>query len=107
MKYFENLDQIAAIEKIPGFEGKFVHTDQMTLVYWKVKAGAVLPHHNHKHEQITTLLRGEFEMKVGEEVKICKPGDVVTIPSEVFHAGKALQECEIIDVFQPVREDFK
>ena len=107
MSYFVNLNDIEAIEKIPGFEGKIIHTERMTMVYWTVKAGSVLPHHNHEHEQITMLTSGEFEMKVEEEVKVCKPGDMVKIPSNVFHSGKAIADCEIIDIFQPIREDFK
>lgn len=107
MNYFKHLDEIESIEKIPGFSGKFMHTDYMTIAFWHVKAGAELPHHHHEHEQVTTLSSGEFEMKVGDEVKICKPGDVVIIPSNVFHSGKAITDCEIMDVFQPIREDFK
>lgn len=107
MNHFENLNHIEPIEKMPGFQGKFIHTERMTMAFWKIKAGSVLPNHNHEHEQVMMLTSGAFEMKVGEEVKICKPGDVVTIPSNVFHSGKALEDCEITDIFQPVREDFK
>jgi len=34
-------------------------------------------------------------------------GSVVVIPSNVTHAGKTLTDCEIVDAFYPVREDFK
>ncbi|MDX2303173.1 MAG: cupin domain-containing protein [Microscillaceae bacterium] len=107
MNFFENLENIPSVEKMPGFHGKFSHTERMTLAKWRIEAGSILPQHNHEHEQLVILLRGEFEMKVGEEVKICKPGDIVKIPSMAFHSGKALTDCEIIDIFQPVREDFK
>jgi len=31
---------------------------------------------------------------------------VVLIPSDAKHSGKALTDCTIIDIFNPVREDY-
>lgn len=47
---FKDLTDIEAREIIPGFHGKFVHTDHMTLAYWDIEAGALLPEHAHAHE---------------------------------------------------------
>jgi len=89
-----------------GFTARMIHTDNMTIAYVDVEAGAELPEHAHVHEQVTNLLEGEFEFVLGGESIHLKPGQVVVIPSNVPHSGRALTACRILDVFQPVREDF-
>ena len=39
-------------EQMPGFQGRFLHTDRVTVVHWEVQEGAQLPEHSHPHEQI-------------------------------------------------------
>ena len=33
-------------------------------------------------------------------------GDLFIIPSNTVHSGKSISDCNIIDVFNPVREDY-
>ena len=58
------LAEIEPRELIPGFTGKFLHTDSMTLVYWDIVAGAKLPEHSHSHEQVVNVLAGEFVLTI-------------------------------------------
>jgi len=104
---FIDLDKINKKEIVPGFEGKFIHTDNMTVVYWNIKAGSQLPEHSHHNEQITTIIEGEFVLTSEGETRNVKPGDIAIFPSNVKHSGKALTDCYIMDVFYPVREDYK
>ena len=46
-------------------------------------------------------------MTVGEETRICKAGDIITIPSNVPHSVEVISECIVIDAFQPARDDYK
>jgi len=90
-----------------GFRAKFVHSENVTVSYWTVKAGAALPEHAHPHEQITNMLEGTFEMIVDGEPQTLKANMVTVIPSNVSYSGTALTDCKIIDVFYPVREDYR
>jgi len=101
------LDAITAHEIIPGFSAKFIHTPSMTLSYWDVKKGAVLPMHKHVHEQVTQVEEGQFELTVDGETKVYTKGMVAVIPSWAEHGGVALTDCKIFDIFTPVREDYK
>jgi quercetin dioxygenase-like cupin family protein len=104
---FINLNDLEEKELVPGFKVRFVHTPNMTFAYWTIKAGASLPEHSHPHEQVlATMMEGEFELTVGGEAKIFKPGDVAVIPPNAPHSGKAVTDCRILDVFHPVREDY-
>lgn len=104
---FTHLDQISSQEFIPGFQGKPIHTEGMTLVYWEVQEGAVLPEHHHVHEQVANVLSGEFELTVGGKTQVMRKGDIAIIPSNATHSGRALSACEILDIFRPARADYK
>lgn len=90
-----------------GFTGKFVHTERMTIVRWDIAEEARLPEHSHPQEQITTVLSGEFEMVIDGTAHRLGPGAVAVIPSNTVHAGRAITACLAIDVFQPVRDDYR
>lgn len=102
-----DLKQISSREPVPGFRGKFVHSKNVTLGYWDIKAGSKLPEHSHPHEQIANVINGKFEMTVGGKADLLEANSVLVIPSNVKHSGRALTDCYIIDVFYPVREDYK
>ena len=101
------ITSIAQKEIIEGFKARFIHTDNLTLGYWDVEEGAVLPLHSHFLEQVTKVLEGKFELTVGDETKVYEAGYVAVIPSHVIHGGKALTPCKLFDIFSPVREDYK
>lgn len=102
-----NLTEINPRQLMPGFQGRLVHTENVTLAFWEIDADAVLPEHQHPHEQTAIVQEGRFEMTFAGETRILKPGDVAVIPGDTPHSGRALTRCQIIDVFQPVREDYR
>ncbi len=102
-----NLNDIEEREMIPGYRARLVHSEHMTLAYWTIKAGSSLPEHSHPHEQVVNLLEGEFEFSLAGEIRRMRPGMVVDIQPNVSHAGKAITDCRILDVFYPVREDYR
>ena len=89
-----------------GVEIRVVPGDKMTLVFFNLAPGAVIPEHSHPHEQIGTILKGSLELYIGKDKKIVKPGQAWVIPSDMPHRGKNLEApAEIIEVFSPPRED--
>ena len=102
-----NLENIKQKEFFPGLKGKLVHGDKITWAFWDVEKGAEVPEHSHHNEQIMHVIDGEFEFILNGNKKIYKSGDVVVIPSDIPHSGKALTECRLMDVFSPVREEYK
>lgn len=102
-----DLKNIKEKEILPGLNVRFVHSDNMTLAYWRFDPGVELPLHSHPHEQVVNVIEGELELTLDKETLRLTPGKVVVIPSEVPHSGKALNACRVIDVFYPIREDYK
>lgn len=104
---YVDLADIAPRNLLPGTSVRFVHTGTMTVAYWTFEAGAVLPAHSHPHEQVANILEGEFEMTVDGVTRRIQPGTVVVFPPGATHGGKAISRCRFIDVFHPVREDYR
>jgi quercetin dioxygenase-like cupin family protein len=102
-----HLDDVRVLEPFPGYRGRFVHSEAMTLAYWDVEAGARAPEHSHPHEQILSLIEGEFELTVLGETELIRAGAVVVIPPDAAHSGEAVTACRIIDAFHPVRDDLR
>ena len=104
---FIQLKNKPGFQIVEGYSAKAVHTNQLSVMHVSVKAGAPLPEHHHPHEQITNIIEGKLEMTVGGVTKVCEPGDVVVILSNVPHSAVAITDCQVIDVFNPPREDLK
>ena len=102
-----NLGEIESKELVPGYTVKFIHTENVTLAFWEVKAGCRLPLHSHIHEQVSQVTEGEFELTVEEETFTLIPEKIVVIPPKAKHTGIAISDCKITDTFYPVREDYK
>ena len=102
-----NLSEIQEKEIFPGLKGKFVHGENISWAFWEVKKGAKVDLHKHPHEQIMHVVEGEFEFILDGEKMVCKNGDVIVIPSNIPHSGRALTKCVLMDVFSPVREEYK
>lgn len=103
VKIEENLKR----EIAPGCRAQFVHSDNMTLAYWSIEADAAIADHAHAHEQVVNVLAGTIELTVDGETKRLRPGDVVLVPPNASHHARAVTYCRVLDVFYPVREDFK
>ena len=78
----------------------------MTSAHWQIDKDAALPEHSHPHEQFSIVLEGTLELIIGGEVNILEPGKVAVIPGGVPHSGKALTDCKVLDIFNPIRSDF-
>jgi len=86
--------------QIMGYDGKIM------LVKAKFETGAVGILHKHYHSQVTYVESGEFEMTIGDDIRIIKGGDSYYIPPQVMHGCVCKKPGILIDVFSPAREDF-
>lgn len=100
-------EEIDKKELFPGCVAKLIHSENMTVVHWTIEADGHIPEHSHPHEQVANIIEGEFEFTIDGKTKRLDPGCVAIIPADAVHSGKAITECFIIDIFYPVREDYK
>ncbi|MBB3967858.1 cupin domain-containing protein [Mucilaginibacter phyllosphaerae] len=104
---FRQFSDIPVKEIAPGFFSKLIHTANNTINFIEVKAGNSVPDHQHIQEQLSFVIEGEFELTVDGEVQMLDTGLFAVIPPNVRHSGMAITDCKLIDVFSPVREDYR
>ncbi|RJQ52251.1 MAG: cupin domain-containing protein [Desulfobacteraceae bacterium] len=102
-----NLSDIEPRDVVPGFKARFVHSSTMTLAFWDAKAGNELSSHSHPHEQIAHVIEGEFKFILAGKAMMMKAGDLLVVPPHAVHSGQAVTDCRLLDIFHPVREDYR
>ncbi|MDB5205527.1 MAG: cupin protein [Flavisolibacter sp.] len=90
-----------------GIEGHYVHGDKTTLGLVILAAGSTVPPHHHPQEQITYIIEGSLQMVIDGKDCLLEPGMYYVISSNIIHSAVALTDCKLIDVFSPVREDYR
>lgn len=104
---FHHFSEIKTKEIAPGFFSKLIHTETNTINFIEVKAGCSVPRHRHIHQQCSFVIEGKFELTVNDIPQILDAGLFAVIPSNAWHSGTAVTDCKLIDIFSPVREDYK
>jgi quercetin dioxygenase-like cupin family protein len=94
-------------EIFPGIRARLIHTDRVTHSWVELDEGAAFPDHHHPHEQIVSVLDGTLDIVVGGEAHALAAGQVLVIPPDVPHQGRARTFCRVLDTFAPVREEYK
>ena len=92
-----------------AIDRRIVTAERMMIAHVYLKKGAIVPKHQHENEQITYILEGALRFWIGEdggETVDVRAGEVLTIPSNVWHRAEALEDTLDVDVFNPPRADW-
>jgi quercetin dioxygenase-like cupin family protein len=91
-----------------GIEMRAFHGERMTFAYFTFAPGTPLPEHRHPHEQIGTVVKGEMQLTIAGETRVVSAGGAYHIASNTVHSARCLKgPAEVIEMFAPVREDYK
>lgn len=78
---------------------------QMTFIY--MPANAVVGWHSHPQESFVTVIKGGYEMWVGDEQFSLVPGMACWVPANTQHRATVGAEDTVeVEVFGPPREDW-
>ena len=106
--YFPSALECSRHTIFPGVHIVTCAADKMMLSHVKIEPGATVAEHAHPHEQVGMVLQGEATFFVGDEQKLMHTGDMYRIPGNVKHRVVASEKgLEALDIFYPVREDYR
>jgi quercetin dioxygenase-like cupin family protein len=92
----------------PGVNIFTVAGEKMMLSLVEFEPGAIVQPHSHPHEQMGMLLEGELTFTIGGETQTLAPGEMWRIPGGIVHSAVAGKEpVKALDVFYPIREDYR
>ena len=92
-----------------ALDRRLITGTRMMLAHVYLKKGCVVPRHQHDNEQLTYVLEGALHFWIGEDEKeqvVIHAGEVLVIPSGVWHKAQALEDTLDVDVFSPPRQDW-
>lgn len=100
-------DQDGFNEMITGVRLKsLVHGAATHLTEVRFIKGAMVPEHQHPHEQTGYLISGSLRFFGPGEDTVVTPGDCWNFASGTPHGAEALEDSVVIEVFSPIREDY-
>ncbi|RAJ08517.1 Cupin domain-containing protein [Chitinophaga skermanii] len=82
------------------------YDNNLMLVKVKFEKGAIGVLHQHPHIQSSYVASGVFEVTIDGKTQILRAGDGYFVPSNLWHGCVCLEAGELIDAFNPVREEF-
>ena len=92
-----------------AIDRRIITGDDMMIAHVYLQKDSVVPRHQHVNEQITYILEGALRFRIGEdgaEEVTVRAGEVLHIPSNVWHEATALEDTLDVDVFSPPRADW-
>jgi quercetin dioxygenase-like cupin family protein len=92
----------------PGMQRQVLaHSSELMLVRHLFEQGWVGARHRHPHHQLVYVVSGAIRVDVGGKTFDVRAGDSFVVDGNVDHQASALEASEVLDVFTPVREDYR
>ena len=100
-----------------GFRRRIITGDKLQLCFWRIKGGSSgsFLHKHDDHEQLGIIARGQLDFRIGdeqvEERSVLGENECYLAPAGVWHGDSIFvgddeyDECWILDVFSPPRDD--
>jgi quercetin dioxygenase-like cupin family protein len=104
---FIDTSELAVVERLPGWHGRYFQSEYMTFAHYEFKRGASIHEHLHAQEEVYEVVEGKLELTIDGVAQIAKPGVVGIVPANVRHSVKALTEGRVIIVDYPIRQEFR
>lgn len=105
---FVSLSELRRFTLAEGITAQAVFGEGAMLNLVELAPGARVPRHNHPHEQLGVVLRGELTLESVDGEHVLRPMDAYALPGEIEHGAVAGPEgALVLDVFQPIREDYR
>ncbi|MCI0348153.1 MAG: cupin domain-containing protein [Acidobacteriales bacterium] len=99
--------RLKVIECLPGWSGRYFHSENMTFAHYDFERGSTIHEHYHPQEEVYEVIEGELELTIDGVAQIARQGIVAIVPANVRHSVKALTHGWAIIVDHPHRREFE
>ena len=90
---------------LPGWTGRFFHSDNMTFARWTIVDGAAdLHEHQHEQEEVWNVVAGSVALVVDGIEGIVESGGAAVVPPNTPHSVRVLGAAEVVVTDFPVRD---
>ena len=106
---FYRWDDMPVEQVNSGLSRRLITGERMMLAHVYLKKDCVVPRHQHENEQLTYILEGCLKFWIGDDESqelFVRAGEVLHIPSNVFHKAEAIEDTLDVDIFDPPRQDW-
>jgi quercetin dioxygenase-like cupin family protein len=90
----------------PLYARQVIHSDTMTVVRVHFKKGCEVAEHSHPNEQVSMVEQGALNFVIGGVEQVVRSGGVVRIAPNLSHSVQAIEDCVMVEVFSPRRQDW-
>ncbi|MFN3257346.1 MAG: cupin domain-containing protein [Ilumatobacter sp.] len=102
-----------------GFRRRVITGDRLQLCFWRIAGGATgsYMHQHDAHEQLGIIMRGSLDFRIGDVAddtrQVLRAGEIYLAPTGIWHGDSIFvgddeyDECWILDVFSPPRDDLR
>jgi mannose-6-phosphate isomerase-like protein (cupin superfamily) len=89
---------------LPGWSGRFFHSENNTFALWDIAADAAPLHeHHHPEEEVWNVVEGELLLTIDGDERPLGPGSGAIVPPGTPHSARVTTACRAVVVDHPVR----
>lgn len=104
---FIDLANLKVTERLPGWHGRYFHSDSMTFAHYDFQRGSSIHEHFHSQEEVYEVIEGQLELTIDGISQVVGSGLVAVVPSNARHSVKAITDGKAIIVDYPRRPEFE
>jgi len=104
---FVDTASLRVVERLPGWKGRYFHSENMTFAHYEFVNGASIHEHFHPEEEVYEVTEGKLEVTIDGVAQIACAGVIAIVPAGVRHSIKALSDGRAIIVDYPRRREFE
>ncbi|MHA1193641.1 MAG: cupin domain-containing protein [Promethearchaeota archaeon] len=103
-----NKRDIQAVKALDGiFRRTLTYNEDLMLCHFYLEKGSEVPLHSHEQHQVGYVIKGKLRFFTEKSEFIAQEGDSYIFNSNEKHGAFILEDSEVIDIFNPARNDYK
>ena len=84
---FRTIDDVRFQKLWTGISGRIIEGERITVAVVELEPNGTVPSHQHEHEQMGIVIRGQVTFTVGDETRTFGPGGTWRVPSMTPHGA--------------------